>query len=376
MKRWKKGLLAAVAAVVLTLGLLLPAFGSSSTVYLMAVNERVHEMTAENMPMVMGGTLYVPYTILSFQASGINLGVNAMYSSTQRTVMVSSGGQGIVFDTQSNTAQDLDGNDVPARAVTRNAMVFLPIDYICDYFGTISCSRVSTPYGTLVRVTNSSAILSDASFVGAANNLLADNLQRYLANPGSYSPTNPSGPGPDDSAPPDWAELYLAFRWGEQGADVAKLLEDRGERALFLFTCDELRAQDDAVRRLIGAGHTVGAALTGETGEDCRAEAGAARRLLAAVARYPLFVVSADGLDGDERETLAGAGFAVWTPVSRGEDYASGPALVRSLDPERVNLVELSCDSGGLSFARRTLQAMDEENCRAYQFTPASLQTD
>lgn len=373
---WKKGLAAAVLTAVLALGLLLPAFGSSSTVYLMAVNDRVHEMTAENMPMVMSGELYVPYTILSYQASGINLGVNAMYSSTQRTVMVSSGGQGIIFDTQSNTAQDLDGNDVPARAVTRNAMVFLPIDYICGYFGTINCSRVRTPYGTLVRVTNSSAIHSDDNFAAAADSLLADNFQRYLANRGPYSPTNPSDPGPNDSAPPDWAELYLAFRWGEQGADVAKLLEDRGERALFLFTCDELRAQDDAVRRLIGAGHTVGAALTGDAGEDCRGEAEEARRLLAAVARYPLLVVSADHLEEDEREALAETGFAVWTPVSRGEDYASGPALVRSLDPERVNLVELSCDSGGLSFARGTLQAMDEENCRAYQFTPASLQTD
>ena len=376
MKRWKKALSAAALVALLALGLLMPAFGSSSTVYLMAVNDRVHEMTAENMPMVMGGELYVPYTMLAYQASGINLGVNAMYSATQRTVLVSSGGQGITFDTQANTAQDLDGNDVPARAATRNAMVFLPINYICDYFGTISCSLVRTPYGTLVRVTNSSAILDDASFAGAADSLLADNLQRYLANPGSYTSANPSDPGPDDSAPLDWAELYLAFRWGGQGADTAKLLEDRGERALFLFTCDELRAQDDAVRRVIGAGHTVGAALTGDTAADCLAEAEEARRLLAAIARYPLLVVDAGGLDGDGQETLAGAGFVLWSPVSRGEDYASGPALVRDLDPERVNLVELSCDSGGLSFTRGTLQAMDGENCRVYQFTPASLQTD
>lgn len=372
MKRWKKGLLA--AAAVLALGLLLPAFGSPSTVYFMAINDRVHEMTAENMPMVMGGELYVPYTMLSYQASGINLGVNAMYSSTQRTALVSNGQKGIIFDPQSNTAQDLDGNDVPVRAMTRNAMVFLPIDYLCDYFGTISCSRVRTPYGTLVRVTNGSAFLSDSSFVSAADTLLADNLQRYLANPGSYTSANPSDPMPNDSEPPGWAELYLAFRWGEQGADTAKLLEDRGERALFLFTCDELRGQDDAVRRVIGAGHTVGLALTGADGADCRAEAEEGRRLLAAIARYPLLVVGAGGLDEDGREAVTEAGFAVWAPVVRGEDYASGSALVRSLDPEQVNLVELSCGPGGLAFARGTLQAMDGENCRAYQFTPASLQ--
>lgn len=376
MKRWKKGLLAAAMAAALALGLLLPAFGSSSTVYLMAVNDRVHEMTAENMPMVIGGELYVPYTILSYQASGINLGVNVMYSSTSRTVLVSNGQKGITFDTQANTAQDLNGSDVPVRAMTRNAMVFLPIDYLCEYFGGISCSRVHTKYGTLVRVTSPAVIMDDATFAGAADSLLADNLQRYLANTGPYSPTSPSGSGPNDSAPPDWAELYLAFRWGEQGADTAKLLEDRGERALFLFTCDELRTQDDAVRRLVGAGHTVGAALTGESEADCRGEAEEARSLLAAVARYPLLVVSAGNLDEDGQAALGEAGFVLWSPVSRGEDYASGAALVRALDPERVNLVELSCGAGGLAFARGTLQAMDEGNCRVYQFTPASLQTD
>ena len=376
MKRWKKGLLALVLCAAAVLGLFVPAFGSSSTVYLMAVNDRVLEMTAENMPAVMGGELYVPYTMLSYQASGINLGVNAMYSSTQRTVLVSDGRRGITFDPQSNTAQDLDGNDVPARAMTRNAMVFLPIDYLCDYFGGISCSRVRTQYGTLVRVTNSAAILDDAGFVGGAATLLADNLQRYLANTDPASPANPSDALPDASELPDWAELYLAFRWGEQWEDTARLLEERGERALFLFTCDELRAQDDAVRRLVGAGHTVGAALTGESGTDCLMQAAEARRLLAAAARYPLLVVSADGLDEDAQAALGREGFVVWSAVSRGEEHASGPALVYSLDPERVNLVELSCGAGSLAFTRETLQAMDEENCRAYQFTPASLQTE
>ena len=375
MKRWKRGLLAALCAAAV-LGLLAPVSGASSTVYLMAVNDKVVEMTAENMPMTANGTLYVPYTMLSTQVLDFNLGVSALYSATRRTVLVSDGARGVTFDLQANTAQDLGGNDVPVRAMMRNSMVFLPIDYLCEYFGSISCTRVRTRHGVLVRVTNSAAILDDANFVGAADNLLADNLQRYLATVDPQVPESSAPPGPDVSAPPSWAELYLAFRWGEQAGDTAALLEGRGERALFLFTCEELRAQDDLVRRLVGAGHTVGVALTGEDEEDCRAQAEEGRRLLAAIARYALLVVSADGLDEAGREALAGEGFAVWSAAARREDYASGAALVRGLDPEQVNLVELSCGPGGLDFARGTLRAMDEENCRAYQFTPASLQTE
>lgn len=373
MTRWKKGLLAAAAAAALALGLLLPAFGSSSSVYLMAVNDRVLETTAENMPTVMGGTLYVPYTMLSTQVLGFNLGVNAMYSATRRTVLVSDGLRGITFDLQANTAQELDETDVPARAMTRNSMVFLPIDYLCEYFGVIQCTRVRTRYGTLVRVTNAAAIHDDTNFVSAADNLLADNLQRYLNSVDPLPPASPSAPAPGSSDAPTWAELYLAFRCGEQAEETAGLLEERGDRALFLFTCDELRAQDDLVRRLVGAGHTVGAVLTGEDEAACRAQAEECRRLLAAIARCALLVVSADGLDDEGREALAQEGLVVWSAASRGEDYSSGASLVWALDPEQVNLVELSCGPGGLAFARGTLRAMDEENCQVYQFTAASL---
>ena len=191
MKHWKRGLLAAVLCAALALGIAVPASGALGTVYLMAVNERVLETTAQNMPMVMGGVLYVPYTMLSLQDSGISLGVNAQYSPVRRTVLVSNGQTGIAFDVQNNTANDLQGNPVPARAVVRNSMAFLPIDYLCGFFGVISCSRVRTDYGTLIRVTNSAAILTDRDFADAAGMQLADSLRRYLESGGRGEGVDP-----------------------------------------------------------------------------------------------------------------------------------------------------------------------------------------
>lgn len=378
MKHWKRGLLAAVLCAALALGIAVPASGALGTVYLMAVNERVLETTAQNMPMVMGGVLYVPYTMLSLQDSGISLGVNAQYSPVRRTVLVSNGQTGIAFDVQNNTANDLQGNPVPARAVVRNSMAFLPIDYLCGFFGVISCSRVRTDYGTLIRVTNSAVVLQDADFVDAAQGLLKNSLRGYLDSIEPTAPpatTPPPAPAPsgEPSAPPIQAQVLLALRWGEQGVEIAQLLETRGERALFLFACDELAAQGDAVRRLAAAGHTVGLALTGEDAETCAAQLKEGRRLLAEIARYHAVVVSADALEAGDREALAQEGCALWNRDLRGEDYRSGTDLVEALSPQRGNFVELSCGAGSAAFLRGMFSAMEAESCYLRQVTAPLL---
>ncbi len=377
MRRWKKTAAAALAlcALVLAGALSLSASASPGNVNLMAVNERVLlDLTADNMPRTVGGVLYVPYTMLSYQATGIDLGVNAMYSTTKRTLLVTDGQLGVVFDTRANNAQDLSGAEVSAQAMVRNGTVFVPIDWLCDYFGTISCTRTSTRHGTLIRLTSSSAILSDRSFVSAADNQLADSLSRYLESGGRGEGENPvpSG-GAEASEPPSGGELYLALRWGDDGEECVRLAEGRGLRALFLFTPEQLREQDDLVRRLAGAGHTIGLSLEGEDVEACMDQAADGRGLLAAIARCPALVAGAPNLDREGRDALAQDGFAVWRPTLKGADYSTGAALARKLDPQQVNYVEIGCGSGGARFLRTALDAMEEENCRIYQPTAPVL---
>ena len=375
MRRWKKTAALALCALVLAGALSLSASASPGNVNLMAVNERVLlDLTADNMPRTVGGVLYVPYTMLSYQATGIDLGVNAMYSTTKRTLLVTDGQLGVVFDTRANNAQDLSGAEVSAQAMVRNGTVFVPIDWLCDYFGTISCTRTSTRHGTLIRLTSSSAILSDRSFVSAADNQLADSLSRYLESGGRGEGENPvpSG-GAEASEPPSGGELYLALLWGDDGEECVRLAEGRGLRALFLFTPEQLREQDDLVRRLVGAGHTIGLSLEGEDVEACLDQAQEGRGLLAAIARCPALVAGAPNLDREGRDALAQDGFAVWQPTLKGADYSTGAALARKLDPQQVNYVEIGCGSGGARFLRAALDAMEEENCQIYQATAPAL---
>lgn len=380
MKGWKKRLLAAALCALTLLGFAVPASGAGGTVYLMAVNEKVLDTTVENMPAVMGGVLYVPYTMLSIRDSGINLGVSALYSTTRRTLLVSNGQMGVVFDTQTNTAQDLQGNPVAARAMVRNSMIFVPIDWLCSYFGTISCSRVRTSYGTLIRVTNGAVVLRDPDFVDAASGQLEEKQRNYLASiaslPGTPAPTaGPPGPGPsgEPSTPPLQAEVLLALDWGEQGAEMTAQLEARGERALLLFPWDGLKDKDDAIRRAAAAGHTIGLLLTGETVEDCRIQGQEGRRLLAEIARCPALVASAPALDGEGREALAREGWALWTPELSGERFRTAAALIGALDPRQPNRVELDCGLDGGAFLRSLLAALDREDCQVRQATASVL---
>lgn len=386
MKKLWKRLTAALLSVVLLLGAagvigMAGAAGSTANVYLMAVNDVVHEMTADNMPMLVNGVLYVPYTMLSPRISGINLGVSAQYSATRGTVLVSGGQRAVTFDTRASNAYDLQGVGVSARAMVRNAMVYLPIDWLCTYFESISYTTTRTRYGTLVRVTSSSVILNDAAFVDAADNQLRDNLRRYQDSIAVSEPpveSTPPTPTPTvaPTAPPvrEQPVVYLAFRWGERTEDAARQLENRGLRALFLLTPEQIAGQDDLVRRLVGAGHTVGLNLTGETPEDCLAQAEEGRRLLAEVARCAPSIVCADGLDQAGRQELTGAGYALWQPTSRGEDARSAEDLLRRLTAARPNYVDVTCDATGLSLMTAALRTLSGEDYRLRQALAPALQ--
>ena len=176
--------LALLLCLVLVCGLGTTASGSSG-IYFMAVNETLVPMTPENMPIVVDGVLYVPYIMFSLRHNtGVNLGVTAQYSTTRRTVMVSQGQDVVIFDPGDDSSYDLNGDVLDGRAILRNSMPYIPLEWVCEHFGTIRYSVIPTPYGQLVRVTNQVASLSDEDFVKNAADMLKDNYPDvFIAKP-------------------------------------------------------------------------------------------------------------------------------------------------------------------------------------------------
>lgn len=389
MGRAAKGILAAAICAALLLALAVSASGSASTAYyLMAVNDKAQpETTPENAPVVISGMLHVPYTMFSSKVTGVNLGVSAQYNAARGTVMVYAGRQGVTFDIRNNTAADIQGNPVDARAVVRGSMVFLPLDWVCSYFSGVSYTLIRTGYCTLVRVTNSSVILSDAEFVDAAGNMLRENLRSYQEALDALSAAESSAPEPSPSAAasaqpvpsqpaveePE-AQVYLAFRWGERAADMADRLEGSGQRALFLFTVEELETQDDLVRRLTAAGHTIGLALTGSSADSCLAQAEAGRGMLGHMARCAVQIVSADSLDEEGRQALSSAGYVLWSANVQGDRAASGQALLQAVRSSRINYVELTCGERGYTVLSAALRSLTGSGYRLDQAVAPVLQ--
>lgn len=363
----------AALCLALCVALALPSRGDQPVIYLMAVNDTVVETTAENMPTVSGGILYVPYTILSSRTHGINLGVSVQYNAARGTVMVYSNRYGVTFDTRNNSAADLDGNEVDARAVVRGSMVFVPLEWICGYFSVITYTITRTGSGTLIRITNSAAILSTADFVDAAKGMLHKNYTALT----TVEPPEPSQePDPVESAPAvgDGPEVYLGLRWGVRTEDAAQRLERAGQRALFLFTPAELAEQDGLVRALVGAGHTVGLVLEGDSAETCLSQAREGAALLAHIARRPVQVVSAGGLDDGGRKELAQAGYVLWDANVDGDGAATGTALLRRLSPGRVNRVSLTCGEQGFAALSAAMGTLVGPGYRLTQPTAPALQ--
>ena len=323
--------------------------------------------------------LYVPYTMLSIRDTGINLGVSAQYSTTRRTVLVSGGQRAVTFDLQSNTAYDLQDNVVNAQAMVRNSTVYLPLAWVCSYFGTIRYTTNYTPYGTLVRITNDAAILNDAAFIDAADNLLRQNRDRYLQaiQPQQPSPTPEPEPDsdPDPSAvattpPPETGpDVYLALLYGDGALDAAQQLESLGLRGLFFFSPEQLREEDSLVRRLIAAGHGVGLDLSGSTLSECVRQAQEGGALLADIACSPAYLVRATQLDEGEYARLEESGWAVWRPTLSAAEGIGAGQLMEQLSTGYANFVELTCQARTAA----VLRTLDQEGCRFYLATAVNF---
>lgn len=373
MKKTGYKLLALLLCLVLVCGLVTTASGSSG-IYFMAVNETLVPMTSENMPIMVGGVLYVPYIMFSLRHNtGVNLGVTAQYSTTRRTVMVSQGQDVVIFDPGDDSSYDLNGNVLDGRAILRNSMPYIPLAWVCEHFGTIRYSVIPTPYGQLVRVTNQVASLSDEDFVKNASDMLKDNYLEYMNSVGGIG-SDPSGNDPEQSRRPETGPLvYLAFTGGDFAEECAQVLEGADQRGLFLLTVEELSRERELVRRLVGMGHQVGLRLTEIDPEACLGQVEEGSRLLAEIAHCQLTVLRAETLDGSLRTVLKEQGYALWDPSVRVDGGESMKALSADLDGKLPNYVEFPCEEGFAVLLADALAAFDGSACRLRQATAPVL---
>ena len=330
-KRILKPLAAALlaAAVVVSLCALPP---KAKAVYFTAVNEILYELKDETMPTVVGGEIYVPYTV--FVNTTLNLGF--IYDrSTSRFMLYDSSGARLVFDGGEGLAYDQYGTAYEQQTATRNSLIYLPAQFVCSIFG-LNYAYLSAEPAPIIRITNSSSTIDNSIFADAAYHIMSTFYERYEASKPEPSPSLPVSPTP--SRPPvssGEVAVYMSFTaLSEETAVILDELEEYGCRASFFLTAEDIEEYPDTVRRIAGSGHTVGIKCT-DPNEYAQASA-----LLFTCAKVKTIIAAAPE---SARTALELSGLIVWGCPGEEDGEEEGELTAAALG-ERVNEEEKRLD--------------------------------
>jgi len=338
-RQWVAAVL--MAALVLTLVTPVLARAENVTVYHTAVNEQMLPLSADTMPVQVGGMIYVPYTVFDRNVTGVNLGVyygqdrkDGKYIITIYTI-----NKLLVFDLNRGTCEDGSGDPQTMRAIIRNGRAYIPISRVCQFFGDgLSYSYNATDYGILIRICSRSAALSDARFLDAASSMMMSRYASYIQSittpETSSSPSTPPTPTPTPTRPGANSRVYLAVRCGcgDSLDQVLDVMDAWSVRGLFLFRVDDLERYAAQIRRIVGTGHALGLITSAADGEAAVAELARGNELLSHIARVRAHTALADSGDSAVRARLEQAGWSCWQENVDGSSGSWGQyGLARSV---------------------------------------------
>lgn len=356
-RHWKQ-LGAALLAFALLLSLSVSQTGASASgsYCFTALNEKLQPLSGNTMPVLVktsrSSTLYIPLSLFDSRTTGVDLGVYCG-GDGKPTATLYSRSQSLTFNLDDGTTFSGDGDQKLCMALWRNGRVYVPANWVCNYFG-LTLSMLTTDYGDLVRITNGNEALNNEQFIDAAPNHLQYYLNLYnqaLASdaPATASPSStvaPATPSPSaDPQEPGSLQVALAFRCA--GGDVSALLDaldSRKLKALLLFDPTRLPEQADLVRRAAASGHTIGLTVEAGTAEDALSALAEGDRLLRSIcytrSRVAELPGASDGLTAGVEE----AGWRIWQSGvdAAGEENPSTSRLYRAIlreeSPVRVTL--------------------------------------
>ncbi len=186
--------------------------------------------------------------------------------------------------------------------------------------------------GTLIRISNANASLSDSLFLTSASNGMSiryNNILQGLAP--LATPTPAPVPTPTATPPPEGSKgnirVYLAVDASTAQEDLTALFPS-GVRGLFLFTPNSLARQSALVRQVVARGHSVGLIVSGSLAE-AQAQLEEGNRLLSHIARIKTRIVSAPAA---LTAGLTAGGWSCWQANTTGSTAA---ALLSGLEAKR-----------------------------------------
>ena len=239
-----------------------------------------------NTAVSYGGQIYVPAWLFA----NYGLGLSYVYFSSASTAYLYSGDLQLFFELSTGKTYDGDDYHYSTPAIFQGGTVYLPLDFVCSFFGMPSYANIGeNEYGRVLRITTGAQILTDQEFLRAARNVMRSHYQSYSkvnATP-SPSPSPSSSPSPPPPPPVvtetpshDGDHVRLAMI-GLPDTQLLELLRRTKTDACFFLTGEEAYSDPDTVRRLACSGYSLGVHCPGGT----RAEYEETAALLMEIAR-------------------------------------------------------------------------------------------
>lgn len=342
----KKKLTALACAVALLFALSLPALSVNETpaVYILAINDKFCDLPGGALPTVSNGIVYVPYSVFDKNVTGVDLGVYygiGLGQSRGTTItLYSRSSARLVFEINMGTCQDESGAAMPFRAITKNAVPYVPAAAVCAFFGLKYSFLPTTNRGTLIRISSADATMTDSQFLSTGAQGMTTRYNNILKSMDLPIPAVSATPAPIVSAAPGGEKsnvrVYLAVDASHADESLLALFPE-GVHALFLFSPGALAGQSALVRKAVAAGHSVGLTVSG-TADEAAAQLEEGNRLLGHIARTRTRIVHAPE---ELREGLTAAGWLCWRPnVNESASYAILSLVDKARSEVRVQLPE------------------------------------
>ena len=247
-----------------------------------------------------GGLTYVPY----YTFSNYGLGVSYTYYSFGSTAYLYTRDRQLFFELTTGKTYDGDGTEYSGAAILRSGVVYLPLGLMCRFFDHITYSYIAgNEYGSILRITTDDVVLGDAEFLQAARTLMRAYYVDYNSRPAEADPTGMPEPVPPAPVEETHAgeRLTLSFS-GTPTAEALDALDRYGVKTCFFLREEDILADPDALRRALGAGHSLGIRC-GASPE----EFSAAAALLFEAAKETTILIAPEGDDAEAFEALVAA---------------------------------------------------------------------
>jgi hypothetical protein len=242
MKKHIAGVLAAVCLLLC----LMPAQRAEAVndICFVALDDRLLDLGSQAVSY--SGIWYVPYTVFS------DFGINYSYFSNSSTAMLFSESKQMFFDLAKGVTYDGKDNYYSSKGILLNGVAYVPVGFVCSQFGLNWNFIYGESYGSVCRIKDGAAILTDSQFMSAA---AAQMQTKYNAYVSAMNPVTTSAP--TSKQPAGASTVYLSF----QGLPSAKLLDalkSAGVSAAFFLSGDDIKSAPDTVRRLVVERHRIG----------------------------------------------------------------------------------------------------------------------